>query len=282
MKDTEALHVGGIMIFWFSGTGNSFVVAQALAEGLGERIMPISRAIGELPEEVLFLMGKEKRIGFVFPVYAWGPPKMILEFVKRLPHCSQDAGHMPFLFSVSTCGDEEGDATSLLKKALESRGMTLDSAFTLQMPNNYVVGFDIDSPEEQRQKLAKTEKRIHEMLPILEACQKGVFELIPGKMPSLKTTLANPMFNRYAMDSTKFTVSDACTRCGLCEDMCPARNIVRNEGRPVWGNRCTQCLACLHHCPVRAIQFGRGTVRKGRYLHPNAKGMREALLSRDE
>ena len=86
------------MIFWFSGTGNSFVVAQELAEGLGEQIMPISRAIGELPEEVLFLMGKEKRIGFVFPVYAWGPPKMILEFVKRLPHCSQDAGHMPFLY----------------------------------------------------------------------------------------------------------------------------------------------------------------------------------------
>lgn len=35
------------------------------------------------------------------------------------------------------------------------------------------------------------------------------------------------------------------------------------------GNACRQCLACINRCPVQAIQYGKGTVNRGRYTHPD-------------
>ena len=265
------------MIFWFSGTGNSFSIAMTLAQELGEAAVPLARAAEHRPEEVLAGLAQGERIGFVYPVYAWGPPRMVLEFARSLKLPERMKAAQPFVFSISTCGDEEGHATRLLKKALEQASLTLDSAFTIPMPNNYVIGFDVDEPAVAVQKNREAAQRIKQILPMLKERKKGVFSLIPGKAAGVKTVLVNPLFHRYAMDATRFRVSDACTGCGVCEALCPTRNIVRNEGKPVWGNRCAQCLACLHQCPVRAIEYGRGTVKKGRYTHPEANGMREAM-----
>jgi NAD-dependent dihydropyrimidine dehydrogenase PreA subunit len=40
---------------------------------------------------------------------------------------------------------------------------------------------------------------------------------------------------------------------------------------PVWGKECTQCLACIHRCPVQAIEYGKATIGKRRYVHPDLK-----------
>ncbi len=265
------------MIFWFSGTGNSFSIAQNLAKGLGEAAIPLSRAAERKLEEVLDGLAPGERIGFVYPVYAWGPPRMVLDFVKALKLPQRMKAAPPFVFSVSTCGDEEGHATRLLQKALEQASLHLDSAFTIPMPNNYVIGFDVDEQAVVAKKNKDAAERAQEILAVLRERRKGVYSLIPGKAAAIKTVLVNPLFRRYAVDVTRFRVSDVCTGCGLCEDLCPSRNIVRHEGKPVWGNRCTQCLACLHQCPVRAIDYGRATMKKGRYVHPDAKGMRGAM-----
>ena len=57
----------------------------------------------------------------------------------------------------------------------------------------------------------------------------------------------------------------SCTGCGLCARDCPAGTIRLESGRPVWGDHCYQCLRCLHACPRQAIQYGKGTEKKGRY-----------------
>lgn len=63
---------------------------------------------------------------------------------------------------------------------------------------------------------------------------------------------------------------DKCTGCGICEKVCFSENIKVNN-RPLWGNRCSQCFACLHYYPAKAVQYGRGTLKKGRYTNPNVK-----------
>jgi len=64
--------------------------------------------------------------------------------------------------------------------------------------------------------------------------------------------------------------TDDCTGCGLCGRICTAVSI-KVGNKPVWGKACTQCLGCLSRCPVSAIQYGRGTIAKGRYVHPILK-----------
>ena len=59
-----------------------------------------------------------------------------------------------------------------------------------------------------------------------------------------------------------------CTGCGRCAALCPERTISLVSGRPVWQGECTRCLACLHRCPAGAIQYGRGTEKRERYVNP--------------
>ncbi len=273
------------MVFWFSGTGNSFAIAKRIAEALGESLIPVAARMAELEAGVwdgLLELAPGERIGFVYPVYAWGPPDMVLALARRLRvrvggqagdrHAGEAVGS-PFVYAVNTCGDEEGYATSVLRMALKAAALPLDSAFSLRMPNNYILGFDVDPKPVEQDKLRQAEHRLAALLPAIAERKRGVFALLPGAMPGLKTRLVNPMFKRFATNPARFRATEACTACGRCAQVCPTDNI-RVDTRPVWGKRCTQCLACIHHCPHRAIEYGKGTENKGRYVHPDAKGMR--------
>lgn len=68
------------MIFYFSGTGNSRWVAERLGELLGESVYSIADM---LVREDTFT-ASEDRLGLVFPVYSWGPPAVVLEFIANL------------------------------------------------------------------------------------------------------------------------------------------------------------------------------------------------------
>lgn len=260
------------MIFWFSGTGNSYVVARRIADALGEPLVSAAAQVAALKAGTwngMLDLAPGERLGFAFPIYAWAPPHMVLELAKSL----RFKGEKPYVFSVATCGDEEGNATAVLRKALSVGGLALDSAFSLRMPNNYILGFDVDPKPVEQEKLQVAERRLEEILPVLRERKSGVFELVPGSMATLKTSVVNPMFNRFAMNPSRFRSTEACTACGICAQVCPSGN-VKVGSRPEWGKQCTQCLACIHHCPRRAIEYGTGTEKKGRYVHPEAKGMR--------
>ena len=69
------------MIFYFSGTGNSAWVARQLAEGQNEELFSIAVEIDKNKE---YKLREGEKVGFVFPVYAWGPPEIVLRFIRRL------------------------------------------------------------------------------------------------------------------------------------------------------------------------------------------------------
>lgn len=264
------------MIFWFSGTGNSYAVAKRIADALGEPLVSVAARMAALSAgtwDGMLELSPGERVGFVFPIYAWAPPRMVLEMVARLRVIGDKTGAPPHVFAVSTCGDEEGNATAVLRNTLARAGLKLDCAFTLRAPNNYILGFDVDPKEVEQEKRLQMEHRLEQILPVLRERKTGVFELLPGGMAGLKTTCINPMFNRFAMNPARFRSTEACTACGICAQVCPAGNI-QVGARPEWGKRCTQCLACIHQCPRRAIEYGKATEKKGRYVHPEAKGMR--------
>ena len=52
-------------------------------------------------------------------------------------------------------------------------------------------------------------------------------------------------------------ISDECTMCGSCVDVCPVEAI--SEGDPKYvidADTCTDCGACVDECPVEAISPG--------------------------
>lgn len=235
------------MIFYFSGTGNSRWAAQQLAALTDDRAQDIA-LLDTVPD-----CTAEAQIGLVFPVYAWGAPEPVLKFAKNLPAAKA------FSFAVATCGSEAGHALKKLAKVFP-----LQSSYSLVMPNNYIIGADLDEEAIARAKIDAAEKELAVIAQEV-AARRPVYRVTEGSMPVLKSGPVNFGFNRFARSTKAFYATDACNGCGRCAQNCPAGAIRLEAGKPVWGTACYQCLRCLHECPQQAIQYGKETETKGRY-----------------
>ncbi len=247
------------MIFYFSGNGNSAWVADRLAERLDDTMIPIADYADETYETK-----PGEAVGFVFPVYSWAPPAIVLDFIRRVKFI----GRPEYLYFACTCGDDSGKTAEVFRKAVKARGWECHAGYSVIMPNTYVAlpGFGIDDEETERAKVEDTKERIDCMAASLnERVVTDPYDCVTGSIPNIKTYVIAPLFNRFQIDPKPFHTTDVCTSCGLCVKTCPVHNIILEEGRPQWGDRCTQCLACFHICPVNAVQYGKNTIGKRQY-----------------
>ena len=249
------------MIFYFSGCGNSRHVAETLAAGLNDTLIFIPEAEREGRFE--YELAEGERLGFVFPVYSWAPPKLVLDFVEKLK-----ISEPTYVYFACTCGDQCGLTEKIFRKAIEQKGWILNACFSLQMPETYIgmPGFKLDSEENVKRKYANAEAMLKRNLPRLRN-QEQFSEMTKGGAAWLKTHMINPGFNRLATNDKKYLSTDQCIHCGKCVEVCPLKNITLEDGRPKWNGNCTMCMACYHHCPVNAIQYGKATVGKGQYYY---------------
>lgn len=238
------------MIYYFSGTGNSEWVAKEIGAKLECKVVNIMEANRE--EAKVVKSGDV--IGFIFPIYAWAPPEIMLDFIKKF---TIDSG--AFSFAICTCESEAGYALKNVAKQIQ-----LNSAYSISMPNNYIISMEVDSDEVVKKKVEEASKSIEEIC-IEVSNKENVWRVNKGIFPLVKTALIGNAFNKYARSTKKFSVDDTCISCGLCQNNCPIQTIKLEGGKPVWGEECLQCLSCINRCPSEAIQFGKKTKGRGRY-----------------
>lgn len=240
------------MIFYFSGTGNSRWVSLELARRLGDRALDIT--VPEAAGAAADLSGEE-RVGFVFPVHAWGVPEPMEAFAE-LANVPEGA----FTFGVCTYGSEAGRAMQGLAKKVR-----IDSAYGIAMPNNYVIGSELEPPETVHAKIAAAGVEIERIADEV-ASLVHVERVNEGGAARLKSTVANWGFNHFARATKPFAATDACVGCGRCAESCPSGAIEMADGRPRWRkDTCYMCLRCINECPSRAIEYGDATRGRARY-----------------
>lgn len=250
------------MIYWFSGTGNSQWVAEQLSRRLGDRLINIAECIAR--NDFRHSLATGESIGWVFPTYSWGPPPVVLDFVSRW-HIDGYKKNTTYCYMATTCGDDVGLAADIFAKALGYIGLV--AAFSIQMPNNYILlpGFDTDPAQMVIDKKAQAVKRIDHVANAI-ANHTHVIDVVTGKYKWIKSRIIRPFFVRHLMSDKHFTTTELCNGCGACATNCPMHNItIGNDHRPQWHGDCALCLGCIHRCPRRAIQYGSITRNKGRY-----------------
>jgi quercetin dioxygenase-like cupin family protein/NAD-dependent dihydropyrimidine dehydrogenase PreA subunit len=245
------------MIYFFSGTGNSQWVAEQLALRTHDTAVFIPQVLNDFQSDIS--VGADELVGVVFPVYAWAPPAVVMEFLSHV-HVDRKA----FSYAVCTCGDETGKAFDTLRTVFPFK-----SAWSLTMPNNYIPLYNLDSPELVREKLGVAEQRLPKIAMDITA-HRSVVDVHEGSLAVLKTAVINPAFSLFALTPRRFTVDSTCTGCGTCVHSCPFGTITLADGKPVWNGRCQQCMSCISRCPVHAIQCGNNTRGRGRYVCPDA------------
>ncbi len=111
------------MILYFSATGNSEHVARRIAAATSDKVMSIER----FDAEALRLVATEGpcQLGFVAPVYAWGLPTPMIEFLKTADlsiAAGTKGGERPYTFYVSTYGSTTGQSAKFARDLLPLDG----------------------------------------------------------------------------------------------------------------------------------------------------------------
>lgn len=251
------------MILYFSGTGNTRLVAQGLAALLGDKAVEMDV---HADAHTALGVGDGERVVWCFPIYSWGVPPVVRRYIAQLDLAGGDRAQH---WMACTCGDDCGNADRQWRHLMEKRGWPVRRAYSVQMPNTYVLmkGFNTDPADVAAAKLKAAPAAIGAIADAIAADRPGNYTR--GSWAWVKTSVIYPWFCRFDMSPKPFRTNSGCTSCGLCSRVCPTGNIGTDaEGRPVWGADCALCLRCYHSCPRRAIRYGRATEGKGMYLAP--------------
>lgn len=254
------------MIFYFSATGNSKYVAQRIADATEDRLIALPDAVKS--RSYHYDITAEKRVGFVVPVYYYGLPSILNFFLEKLQLTGYD---QQYFYVVLTCGGSTGDAAGQLNRLLRKKGITLSAQFAVPMVDNYIPLSKLDGPEKIEEILDAAEEYIDEARRAIRSLGFGDYNRCQGLLPAAKTAAAYRAYAR-GRSSKPFVVTEECTGCGLCREICPCGAIAMDEGKPEWTKpQCVQCLGCLHRCPARAIRWKKEKEDNGRYYNPRVE-----------
>lgn len=252
------------MILYFSGTGNSLYVAKKMLKYMPDEKL-IDIAVLHKNKECELELEAGEKVGFVFPVYFYGIPSIVLEFIERMQIKSSQ---FPYIYAVITCGASIGNAGKMLYDAMFERDCSLSSVYTVMMPDNYILLYNSPGKDKIEKILEQADTTI--LSVVLDIKKEKVDEksLSQSVFSGLVTAVLYP-FYKYGRKTKKFRVEETCIGCGLCEQMCPVHAISVKSGQPVWTQKeCVHCLACIQRCPMEAIQYGNGTKSRTRYINP--------------
>ena len=240
------------------------MLLKSLYQKDGSELVDIAKALHE--KRFKYEVTEDEKIGFVFPVYFYGLPTVVAEFIDQLT-IKHDSN--PFVYSVITCAGSIGKADKTLQKLLGEKNLNLNSSFTVTMPNNYNIMSNLPDEQKQSITLQNAEMEIKEISKALEVKTEGNFAK-HGYL-SLFTPIVYPLYGFYR-HTKKFHSTEDCNQCGSCQEMCPTGVIQIKNGKPVWTEKtCSHCSACINRCPSQAIQYGNSTIKRRRYVNPNVK-----------
>lgn len=247
-------------IFYFTSTGNCLAVAKKI----GGNLVSIPQVI-DSPG----LHFKDDVIGLIFPIYGFGMPKMVRNFLEKATWESD------YSFVIGTYGNLPGAAMVNVQNFVKKRGQRFDYAESLLMVDNYLPGFDMN---DQIAKLP--EKHVDENLTriiadiqsrkTLNATAGPVWRAFTAVIRGGESLLMN------SKQGQRYMISQDCTQCGICSKVCPADNITVSD-KVIFKNQCEGCLGCVHLCPQNAIHLKNEKNAK-RWRHPDVS-VKEIIAS---
>ncbi len=273
-------------IYYFSGTGNSFVVARDIAEKIKGNLISIPSVMDN--ERITI---NADVIGIVFPVYYVGLtniPLIVKQFVIKLNKISTK-----YIFAVCTYGGGFGSTLKILDEVIKSQNGRLAAGFGIQMPQNA-----FKKPFENKTKLYNNwkEKKLISIYEYVNAKNEGNFDsdgfftrpivtilellmkshfLKPFFLKSMNRTTGFPKGSDLTIEEIislmdrSYHTDEKCIGCSTCSKVCPVHNIKIVDNKPVWQHHCENCLACIKWCSQKAIH-GYGELPRG-YHHPDVK-----------
>jgi Pyruvate/2-oxoacid:ferredoxin oxidoreductase delta subunit/flavodoxin len=255
-----------VVIYYFSGTGNSHNVARWVAESAGKlSIAAHVYNIAHIDRNHIIPPDKNTLVIFVSPVHGFNYPPLMLHFIFRFPRGNGNILLMNtragMLIGKFITPGLTGCAFWLSSLLLKSKGYSIRGMIPVDLPSNWM---SLHPSLNDR-----TVQYLHEKNR--EKVEKYAGEILLGKTnframrEIIQDLLVSPVallyyfFGRFFIAKT-FYASRDCNNCDLCVKNCPAKAIIKIDNRPYWTFKCESCMNCMSSCPKRAIETGHGFV----------------------
>lgn len=247
------------MIIYFSGTGNSEYAAKRIGKETGDEAVNLferirSRDFSELRSDKPWVA--------VVPTYAWRIPRIVQEWLEN----TNLAGNRSIYF-VMTCGGSIGNAGKYLEKLCAAKKLEYSGCAAIIMPENYIAMFSTPTQEQALEIIRQAENMIDQAALLIKS-GRALLQPAVTFRDKMNSGIVNDIFYPLYVHAKKFHASGACISCGKCVNVCPLHNIRLEHGLPVWGRNCTHCMACICRCPSEAIEYGKHSKGKTRYICP--------------
>ncbi len=253
-----------VILFWFSGTGNSKLIASwfselAVQKGIDCQTYDIDKTdvhlLAAIPDDTL--------IGFISPVHGFNFPQKALNFIRHFPKSRNR------FFLMNTRGAARigkwvtpgltGIAFFVSSFWLIRKGYTIVGWIPFDMPSNWIsihpaLGKRSSTfiRDKMNLKVKKHAVKIFSGGTDFLACRDLVQDIL-----IFPVSLAYYLGGRFFF-AKSFYASPACNLCGLCIRECPVQAIRKIDGWPYWTFKCESCMRCMNSCPQKAIETAHG------------------------
>ena len=258
------------IVYFASGTGNSYLVATWFRDACAARGIPavLTPVAGSDPRRD-FAPGAESLVALAFPTHGGLPPWSVIKFLLRVPRrrgtgflCLPTRGSFfvgPLLVPGAAILASFLPSLLLLLKGIHPLG-----AVSFDMPANMT---SIHPPLTSRhagrivaRARAKFDRSMDRFFRSgrLWLTRNNLYEAVWSAAVLRFIPLFPVLYllvGRFFMGQVMFAIV-RCTGCGTCAASCRAGALVRrgrNVPRPYWRYDCEHCLRCMNYCPHRAV-----------------------------
>lgn len=229
---------------YLSGTGNTKHCIEKLTKLIDckAETIPLENdsVIKKIQENNMLILG--------YPTQFSNAPFMVRDFIKKNSHLWKGKK----VLCVATMGAFSGDGAGCTSRLLKKYGAIILGGLHIHMPDSVCDSKLLKKTVEENKKIViEADKKIEQAA---ENIKKGNY---PKEGISFLYHIAGLLGQRlwYYSKTTgyshKLKISDACVGCGLCESLCPMKNIKVKDGKAEGGDKCTMCYRCISSCPKK-------------------------------
>jgi len=245
-----------VCIFYFSGTGNTWWITTKIVEEfkkLGHEVKkyPIDSKLLQDDSIKFRIINEYDIIGIGYPIYNSDIAEPMKIFLENLP---SNLNETKPVFSYCTQMFVGGNAGILSKSYLELSDSNKKD-YELKWAAHFIMPCNIHLPPIIK---VPSKKKIEK---ILNNELKYVIKFV-GRIVSSKNWIEGGFEKIRSMFSLKFPTekqileidTTLCDNCNLCKEICPADNIIIENGYYRIKGNCYFCARCYNNCPKNAIK----------------------------
>lgn len=253
-----------VCICYFSGTGNSKRVANWIAETAEQNNFTVSiYDISKSHASDVFPRRQEELIFLVSPVHGFNYPKIMLDFIRKIP-----PGRNNVVLMNTRAGMKLGKYITpglsgitfmLASVVLKNKGYKIQGQIPLDMPSNWISVHPALRGKAVDYIVGRIHKRVVRHTLKLLSGGKDFIALrdIIQDILIAPVALGYYFIGRFVF-AKSFYATYLCDECGVCVKNCPVRAIEMKKNHPFWTFKCESCMKCMNSCPKNAIETAHG------------------------